>query len=181
MVQLVINLGVIYMGEYDYETTLVFRRTKYFWTMLNRQIIIEDKESLNATGGFKLILFSALPDDFNTCLNDSGNLKNSAAGMTKINQNLYDEVYFDLDVKPIGDGSDGFTLFLDNDEENLEIGINTDDGFYAKGVALVTNGAETSGNFVVAYCRLSTPAMCKESITIADLSEFVGHNVCDGV
>lgn len=177
------------MGEYDYETTLVFRRTKYFWTMLNRQIIIEDKESLNATGGFKLILFSALPDDFNTCLNSSGNLKSSATGMTKISQSLYDSVTFDLDVKPIGDGENGFILYLKNGTivngeyvpENVEIGINTDDGFYAKGVALVTNGAETSGDFVVAYCRLSTPAMCKESITIADLSEFVGHDVCNEV
>ncbi len=169
------------MGDYDYETTFVFSRSKYFWSMLNRQMIIEDKESLNSTGGFKFILFSSLPEDVNSCLDDNGNLKNSADGMTKINQNLYDEVYFNLDVKPIGDGSDGFTLFLDNDGENLEIGINTDDGFYAKGIALVTDGAETSGDYVVAFCRLTTPAMCKESITVADGSEFVGHNACNEV
>lgn len=169
------------MGNYDYETTFVFSRSKYFWSMLNRQMIIEDKESLNSTGGFKFILFSSLPEDVNSCLDDNGNLKNSADGMTKINQNLYDEVYFNLDVKPIGDGSDGFTLFLDNDGENLEIGINTDDGFYAKGIALVTNGAETSGDYVVAFCRLTTQAMCKESITVADGSEFVGHNACNEV
>ena len=165
------------MSEYDYETTFVFSRTKYFWSMLNRQMIINDKESLNSTGGFKLILFSALPDDFNTCVNSYGNLKNSATGMTKINQSLYESVTFELDVKPIGDGSNGFILFLDNDGEDIEIGINTDDGFYAKGVALVTTGAETSGDYVVAFCKLSTPAMCKESITIADGSEFVGHEV----
>lgn len=169
------------MGDYDYETTFVFSRSKYFWSMLNRQMIIEDKESLNSTGGFKFILFSSLPEDVNTCLDDNGNLKNSADGMTKINQNLYNEVYFNLDVKPIGDGSDGFTLFLDNDGENLEIGINTDDGFYAKGIALVTDGAKTSGDYVVAFCRLTTPAMCKESITVADGSEFVGHNACNEV
>lgn len=167
--------------SYDYETSLTFQRHKFFWKMLNRQMIIEDKESLNDTGGFKLILFSALPDDFNTCINEYGVLKNSATGMTKINQNQYDEVYFDLDIKPIGDGSNGFTLFLDNDGENIEIGINNDDGFYAKGVALVTTGAETQGDYVVAFCRLLTPAMCKESITIADKSEFVGHNVCNEV
>ncbi len=177
------------MGEYDYETTLVFRRTKYFWKMLNRQIFIEDKETLNATGGFKLILFSALPDDFNTCVDNNGDLKNSATGMTKVNQNLYDEVYFDLDVKPIGDGENGFVLYVKNGTtveseyipENVEIGINTDDGFYAKGVALVTTGLQTDGDYVVAYCNLSTPAMCKESITIADLSEFVGHDACSEV
>lgn len=169
------------MGDYDYETTFVFSRSKYFWSMLNRQMIIEDKESLNSTGGFKFILFSSLPEDVNSCLDDNGNLKNSADGMTKINQNLYDEVYFNLDVKPIGDGSNGFTLFLDNDGENLEIGINIDEGFYAKGIALVTNGAETSGDYVVAFCRLTTPAMCKESITVADGSEFVGHNACNEV
>lgn len=177
------------MGDYDYETTFVFSRSKYFWSMLNRQMIIEDKESLNSTGGFKFILFSSLPEDVNSCLDDNGNLKNSADGMTKINQNLYDEVYFDLDVKPIGDGSDGFVLYMKNGEivdgkyipENVEIGINNDDGFYAKGIALVTDGAETSGDYVVAFCRLTTPAMCKESITIADLSEFVGHNACNEV
>lgn len=181
MVLLVINLGVIFMGEYDYETTLVFERHKYFWKMLNRQIIIEDKESLNVSGGFKLILFSALPTDFNTCINEYGVLKNNASGMTKIDPSLYDEIYFDLDVKPIGDGSNGFILFVDNDEENVEIGINIDDGFYIKGAALVTNGIETGGNYVVAFCRLLTPAMCKESITIADKSEFIGHDVCNEV
>lgn len=169
------------MGDYDYETTFVFSRSKYFWSMLNRQMIIKDKESLNSTGGFKFILFSSLPEDVNTCLDDNGNLKNSATGMTKINQNLYDEVYFNLDVKPIGDGSDGFTLFLDNNGKNLEIGININEGFYAKGIALVTNGVETSGDYVVAFCRLNTPAMCKENITVADGSEFVGHNACNEV
>lgn len=169
------------MGNYDYETTFVFSRSKYFWSMLNRQMIIENKESLNRTGGFKFILFSSLPEDVNSCLDNNGNLKQSATGMTKINQNLYNEVYFNLDVKPIGDGSDGFTLFLDNNGKNLEIGININEGFYAKGIALVTNGAETSGDYVVAFCRLNTPAMCKESITIADGSEFVGHNACNEV
>lgn len=169
------------MGVYDYETTFVFSRSKYFWSMLNRQMIIKDKESLNSTGGFKFILFSSLPEDVNTCLDNNGNLKSVATGMTKINQNLYNEVYFNLDVKPIGDGSDGFTLFLDNNGVNLEIGINVAEGFYAKGIALVTNGAETSGDYVVAFCRLTTPAMCKESITVADGSEFVGHNACNEV
>lgn len=164
--------------SYDYLFSLTFQKHKYFWKMLNRNLIIEDKNSLNDTGGFKLILFSSLPEDFNDCIDEYGDLKNSATGMTKINSTWYDEVYFDLDVSPVGDGSDGFVLFVDNDGD-VNITINEDDGFYIKGVALVTTGAETSGDYVVAFCRLLTPAMCKNAITIADGSEFIRQGVCE--
>lgn len=166
------------LSEYDYETSLTFSKTKYFWKMLNRNLIIEDKDSLNNTGGFKLILFSSLPEDFNTCIDEYGDLKTTATGMTKIDSTWYDETLFELDVAPIGDGSDGFVLFVDNDGD-VNITINEDDGFYIKGVALVVTGSETSGEYVVAYSRLLTPAMCKNAITIADGSEFIRQGVCE--
>ena len=133
---------------------------------------------MNSTGGFKIILFSKIPTNFNDCLDTNGDLKGSATGMEKIDTSYYLQKNFNLDIRPIGDGSNGFTLFTDNNGEDVNIEIYNEDGFYIKGVALIITGAKTIGDYVVAYARLPTPALCKESITIADCSEFVRHDSC---
>ena len=59
------------MSDYDYETTFTFRKSKYFWKFLNRQILIFDADngSLNDSQ-YRLLLFSSMPDDFNNCIDE---------------------------------------------------------------------------------------------------------------
>lgn len=169
------------MSDYDYETTFTFRKSKYFWKFLNRQIKIWDSDNATLNDSqYKLLLFSSMPDDFNTCIDENTGCLRSASGLTQITEG-FTNVDFDLGVRWLDDGENGFSLYLDS-EENIEIPIDDEVSFNVKGVALVKNTGSMSGsNFVIAYARLSTPVKCRNAITLQAYSEFVGHSSCGEV
>ena len=172
------------MGEYDYETTFTFRKPNHFWKFLNTQMVIQDSDTLNDKSGgvytkkYHLLLFSSLPNDFNSCINSStGCLKNSATGMTRITSG-YTDAEFKLGVEWLDNGENGFNLFLD-ETEDVQIPINDGVTFNVRGVALAkTSGTETGTNYIVAYARASTPVKCQNAITLMKGSSFVGHSSC---
>lgn len=165
----------------DYETSLVFRKSKYFWKFINRQMLIYDAEHLNDTQ-YKLLLFSSMPVDFNDAIDENTGCLISNEDLVEITQG-FTNASFDLRVDWIDDGENGFTLSVDNDGEDVQIMISDDVSFYVRGVALVKEyGSEdNNANFVVAYSTLSTSIKCQNAITIADGSEFVGHRSCRSV
>lgn len=167
------------MSDYDYETIFTFKKPKYFWKFLNRQIKIWDTDNLNDSQ-YKLVLFSSMPENFNTAINENDGCLKSAPGLSLI-LTEFTNVNFNLGIRWIDDGENGFTLYLDS-EENIELIIQDGVSFYVKGVALVKNTGSMSGNdYVVAYARLSTPIKCQNAITLQAGSEFVGHSSCSGV
>ena len=80
-------------SEYDYETTFTFRKPKDFWVHLNKQMVIKDRDTLNDDSLYHLILFSSLPQDVNTCIDNDGCLKSSADGMTRIDSGYTDQEF----------------------------------------------------------------------------------------
>ena len=169
------------MSENDYETVLTFRKSKYFWKFVNRQMLIYDTDNLNDSD-YKLLLFSSLPDNINNAINEDTGCLKSATGLTQITTG-FTNVSFNLGIAWLDDGENGFTLFLDS-AENIELEIDEGVSFNVKGVMLVKETGSLSSsntNFVVAYARLSTPITCQNSITLQAYSEFVGHNSCSEV
>ena len=166
------------MSEYDYETILTFRKSKYFWKFVNRQMLIYDSDNLNDSD-YKLLLFSSMPDNVNDCIDETTGCLTSATGLTEITDG-FTNVSFGLGINWLDEGENGFSLYLDSDE-NIELEIDDETSFYVKGVILVKETGSLSSsneNFVVAYARLSTPIKCQNSITLQANSEFVGHNSC---
>lgn len=173
------------MSEYDYETTFTFRKPNTFWKFLNKQMVIQDVDTLNDNGNKKyhLLLFSSLPTDFNDCIDTStGCLKTTSlpTGMTQITTG-YTDATFSLGVEWLDNGENGFNLFLD-EEEDVQMEITTGTVLYVKGVALAkTQGTSSGNNYIVAYARASTPVKCQNYITLMKGSSFVGHNSCEMV
>lgn len=176
------------MSEYDYETSFTFRKPNHFWVKLNTQMVIKDRDTLNNGGLYHLVLFSSLPTDFNDCIDSDGCLKSSQTGMTKITSGFTDQT-FHLGVEWLDNGENGFSLFLDEWEDNtdptsekvdVEIPIADETEFYVKGVALCkVTGSDTGDDYVVAYARASTPIRCFNYITLMYGSAFVGHESCN--
>lgn len=174
------------MSDYDYETSFTFRKPNTFWKFLNKQMVIQDVDTLNdKVGGsytkkYHLLLFSSLPTDFNDCIDSTtGCLKTSSlpSGMTQITTG-YTDVEFKLGVEWLDNGENGFNLFLD-EEEDVNIVIDDETTLLVKGVALAKTQGTTSGNnYIVAYARVSTPVQCQNAITLMRGSSFVGHNSC---
>lgn len=166
------------MSENDYETVISFRKSKYFWKFLNKQIMLQDLEAANGEGGYKILFFSSMPDNFNDCINENTGCLQSADGLTQITEDITN-VSFNLGIRWIDEGENGFSLFLNN-EENIDIAITEGVSLYVKGVALVkeTGKIEGTSNYVIAYSRLSTPLKCQNTITLQSYSEFVGHSSC---
>ena len=176
-------------SEYDYEYAFTFRKPNTFWANLNKTMEIKDRDTLNADDKlYHLILFSALPNDFNDCVNADGTLKSSATGMTKITTGYTDQL-FHLGVEWLDDGENGFNLFLDEWEDNtnptsekidVEIPIAEETELYVKGIALCKK-VNSSTEYVVAYARASTPVRVFNYLTLMYGSSFVGHQSCNGV
>ena len=173
------------MSAYDYEYPLVFHKSKYFWKFVNRQMIIQDTESLNEGSEYKLLLFSTVPENIQDCIDQTtGCLKsscirtsqNTGGSLTPITEGVTNQS-FELGIRWIDNGENGFALFAN---EDVEIAIANDTVFYVKAVILVREtGAETDDdNFVVAFARPSTALRCQNAITIAEGSEFIGHSSC---
>ena len=169
------------MSDYDYETTLTFRKSKYFWKFLNRQIKIWDTGSSTLNDSqYTLLLFSSMPDNFNDCVDETTGCLIAAPGLVPITEGFTNQS-FDLGIRWLDEGENGFALYLDS-EENIEIAIEECVSFYVKGVVLVKNTGSMSGsNYVIAYARLSTPIKCQNTITLQAYSEFVGHTSCSEV
>lgn len=178
------------VSEYDYETTFTFRKPEKFWVHLNKQLIIQDRDSLNEDGLYHLVLFSSLPKEVNTCIDTDGCLKSTAEGMTKITTGYTDQT-FHLGVEWIDNGENGFNLFLDEWEDNtdpesekvnVEIPIAEETELYVMGVMLCkTTGSDTGTDYVVAYARESTPVRVFNYLTLMYGASFVGHQSCNGV
>lgn len=174
-------------SEYDYEYAFTFRKPNTFWANLNKIMEIKNRDTLNADGKlYHLILFSALPTDFNDCVNADGTLKSSATGMTKITTGYTDQL-FHLGVEWLDDGENGFNLFLDewennanpnSEKVNVEIPIAEETELYVKGIALCKK-VDQSTEYVVAYARASTPVRIFNYITLMYGSSFVGHKSCN--
>lgn len=175
------------MSEYDYETTFTFRKPNHFWKFLNKQMVIQDVDTLNDKSGgvytkkYHLLLFSALPNDFNDCITAStGCLKGSQSGMTRITSG-YTDVEFKLGVEWLDNGENGFNLFLD-ETEDVNIQINDGTTLFVRGVALAkTSGTQSGTNYIVAFADLNNPVKCQNAITLMKGSSFVGHTSCKGV
>lgn len=180
-------------SEYDYESSFTFHKPNGFYKHLNKQMIIEDRDALNDDSLYHLLLFSALPTDFNTCIDSNGCLKTGASvptGMTRItpSASTYTDVQFHLGIEWIDNGESGFNLFLDewNDNEDatsgqkdVNITLAEDEVLYIKGVALAkVTGADTGNNYIVAYARQPTPVRCQNYITIMKGSSFTGQTTC---
>lgn len=174
-------------SEYDYETTFTFRKPNTFWKFLNKQMVIQDVDTLNDKSGgsytkkYHLLLFSSLPQDFNDCIDSTtGCLKTSnlPSGMTQITTG-YTDAEFKLGIEWLDNGENGFNLFLDEDED-VQIAIADETALMVKGVALAkTQGTQSGNNYIVAYARASSPVKCQNYITLMKGSSFVGHNSCE--
>ena len=177
-------------NEYDYETTLTFRKTNKFWNFLNKQMIINDRDTLNDEL-YHFIFFSTLPSNFNNILDQYGCIDTNASNMEIISDDLYTDVEFHLGVEWLNNGESGFNIFLDEWNDNTDptsglkdvnIEIEEDEEFYVKGVALCkTSGSQTGTDYVVAYARSSTPIRCFNYITFMKGTSFVGHNSCEEI
>lgn len=165
----------------DYETTLTFRKSKYFWKFVNRQMKIYDASDNGLNDSqYSLLFFSSMPENIYDCIDENTGCLTSGTGLTQITEG-FTNVSFDLGVRWLDEGENGFALFLDS-EENIEILINEGVSFYVKGVILVKNTGSMSGsNYVVAFSRLSTPQKCQNAITLQSYSDFVGHSSCSEV
>lgn len=171
-------------SEYDYETTFTFHKPNTFWKFLNKQMVIQDVDTLNdKIGGvytkkYHLLLFSALPTDFNDCINTTtGCLKSSQTGMTLITEN-YTDVEFKLGIEYLDNGENGFNLFID-EEEDVNIEIDEGEVLYVRGVAVAkTSGTQSGTDYIVAYAMQSTPVKCQNYITLMKGSSIVGHSSC---
>lgn len=184
------------MSEYDYETSFTFRKPNGFYKHLNKQMIIEDRDSLNDDSLYHLLLFSAMPTDFNDCINSNGCLKSGASiptGMTQIlpSASTYTDTQFHLGIEWFDNGESGFSLFVDEWEDNedptsgqvdVNIELADDEILYIKGVALAkVTGADTGSEYIVAYARQPTPIRCQNFITLMKGSAFVGQSSCEEV
>lgn len=159
----------------DYETILTFRKSKYFWKFLNRQMVITDVDTLNDSD-YELLLFSSMPENFQDCIDvDTGCIDLSTTGLTQITTG-FTRTTFSVDIRWIDEGENGFSIYV---AEDVDIPISDDVTFYVKGVAVVKTGTETSDdNYCIAFARLSTPIKCQNTISLMEGSEFVGHNSC---
>lgn len=166
------------MGVYDYETILTFHKSKCFWKFLNRQIVITDVDTLNDYP-YHLLLFSAVPDNFQECINvNNGCIDLNSQGLEQITEGFTD-VGFEVDIRWIDDGENGFSIYV---AEDTNIPIDEDVVFYVKGVAVVKKGTETGDdNYCIAFARPSTRIKCQNAISLLEGSEFVGHSSCKGI
>lgn len=182
-------------SEYDYETSFTFHKPYGFYAHLNKQMVIQDRDSLNDDSLYHLLLFSAMPYDFNDCIDSNGCLKTGGSvptGMTLItpSASTYTDTTFHLGIEWINNGESGFNIFLDEWEDNTDptsdkvdvnIELAEDVELYIRGVALAkVTGADTGNNYIVAYARQPTPVRCQNYITIMKGSSFVGQTNCDG-
>lgn len=185
------------MTEYDYETSFTFHKPNGFYKHLNKQMVIEDRDSLNDDSLYHLLLFSALPVDFNDCIHTDGCLKNGTNapipdGMTLISagSSTYTDNPFHLGIEWINNGESGFNIFLDewetggtaenHTQKDVNIEIAEEEVLYVKGVAIAKiNGAESGSNYIVAYARQPTPVRCQNYITLMKGSSFVGQTNCE--
>lgn len=172
-------------SNYDYNANFSFRKPNNFYVHLNKQMIIKDRDTLNDDSLYHLLFFSALPLDFNDCIDEDGCLKTGIdvpTGMTKIeaSADTYTDVPFHLGVEWINNGESGFNLFLD-ETEDVEIPFKEGEEFYFKGVALAKiTGTETGGDdYIVAFARQPTPVRCQNYVTIMKGSSFVGQSSCE--
>lgn len=160
----------------DYETTLTFRKTKYFWVQLNQMMRIKDRDALNNDGLYHLILFSSLPSDFNDLLDVYGCLDDDS----RVIDTGYTDTLFHLGVEWLDNGENGFNLFVDewdNEDEPIDVQIPIDDGveLLVGGVALAK---ETNmGDYIVAFAH-TTIIKCQNYITLMKGSPLVGHQSC---
>lgn len=182
------------MSEYDYETSFTFHKPNGFYKHLNKQMVIEDRDSLNDDSLYHLLLFSALPTDFNDCIDEDGCLKTGASvpnGMVQIQAgaSTYTDTQFHLGIEWINNGESGFNLFLDEWEDNTDptseqvdvnIELAEDEVLYLRGVAIAkVTGADTGSDYIVAFARQATPVRCQNYITLMKGSSFVGQTNCE--
>ena len=175
------------MSEYDYETTLTFRKTKMFWVELNKQMVIKERNTLNNDGLYHLVFFSSAPIDFNDALDSRGCINTSASGVELITSG-YTDTEFHLGVEWLDNGENGFNLFVDEWEDNTDIEsgqvdvnipIDEHETLEVKVVALCkTTASDTGTDYVVAYAWANTPITCQNYITLMKGSSIVGHNSC---
>ena len=182
------------MSENDYETSFTFHKPNGFYVHLNKQMIIQDRSTLNDDSLYHLLLFSALPTDFNDCIDDNGCLKTTDLPTTyariEPSASTYTDVQFHLGVEWLNNGESGFNLFLDewannNDQTSgqvdVEIPLAEDETLYVKGVAIAkVEGAETGNDYIVAYAHQPSQVKCQNYITLMKGSSFVGQANCDG-
>ena len=117
----------------DYETILTFRKSKYFWKFLNRQMVITDVDTLNDSD-YELLLFSSMPENFQNCIDvDTGCIDLSTTGLTQITTG-FTRTTFSVDIRWIDEGENGFSIYV---AEDVDIPISDDVTFYVKGVAVV--------------------------------------------
>lgn len=162
----------------DYETILTFHKSKYFWKFLNRQMVITDVDTLNDYG-YKLLLFSAMPENFQECIDENtGCINLNSDGLVQITEG-FTQTEFPVDIRWIDEGENGFSVYV---AEDTNIPIDDDVTFYVRGVALVKKGTETGDdNYCIAFARLSTKFKCQNAISLLEGSEFVGHSSCKGI
>ena len=181
-------------SEYDYETSFTFHKPNGFYVHLNKQMIIQDRDSLNDDSLYHLLLFSNLPVDFNDCIDENGCLKTtnppSSMEIIEPSASTYTDVEFHLGIEWLNNGESGFNIFLDEWEDNedptseqvdVNIEIAEDVPLYIKGVAIAkVTGADTGSDFIVAYARQLTEVKVQNYITLMKGSSFVGQATCDG-
>lgn len=159
--------------SYDYTTTWTFRKPEHFWKLLNKQMILTNLNDYK----YKILLFSEAPEDFNDAITSgTGCLNTSATGLTMVDTNDYTQTPFDLGIKWLDDGENGFSLYLDNDSTTH---ITITEPFYVRTIALAkVTGSDSGSNYIVAYSRLLTPVYCVDDITLPAYCEFIGHSSC---
>lgn len=183
-------------SEYDYEASFSFHKPNGFYVHLNKQMVIKDRDTLNDDSLYHLLFFSNLPLDFNDCIDSNGCLKTGASAPESMeiitpSSSTYTDVQFHLGVEWINNGESGFSLFLDEWEDNedptsekIDVEIPFADGeeFYFKGVALAkVQGHTTGNNYIVAYARQPTRTRCQNYVSIMKGSAFVGQDNCEGL
>lgn len=181
-------------SEYDYETSFTFRKPNGFYKHLNKQMVIQDRDSLNDDSLYHLLLFSSAPLDFNECIDENGCLKTNDAptSMIKIEPSVstYTDVQFHLGVEWFDNGESGFSLFLDewetggtaenHTQKDVNIEFAEDEVFYIKAIALAkVTGADTGSDYIVAYARQLTEVRVQNYLTLMKGSAFVGQDTCE--
>lgn len=161
------------------ETTFTFIRSKYVIPMMNIGYSLTNiNEDYDNEGNWELVLCSNMPSNPYDCIDENGCLDEYADGLVAFKiEDIYvneseglERPYFNLLVTPVNDYQGGFTIELENSQNDIQIKIGDSLMNELQGMFL----CRRSNGFVMAYARVYDSIPVRNFITVPFDSKLFG-------
>lgn len=166
----------------SYETTMSFRRSKYFFKYMNKEFdLLDINKDFTNEGNYRLILASHVPSDIYSCIDEYGRLDVDSVDFVELpisdeytNNDNVEMPYFNLKVTPIADWEGGFIISLASGTSDIQIKVG-DANESLTGMFLVRR----ANNFVLSYAYTNSPVNVKNFFTLPFDSELLSVGSCN--